>query len=121
MATRPAVLLALIAAVLLGGCPPDRDGGVGGDASRRGAVERGHMTGKPQPTPADGQPNASNAGGDDGDTAAARRAAEEALRRGAPGVTEPVYDPSLADQPGRTYRNRAEAQRAQQQRDQGGR
>ena len=121
MATRPAVLLALSAAILLGGCPPDRDGRAGDEAGSRGSVERGHTTGKPQPTPAVGQPSAKIGGGDNGDTAPARRVAEEALRRGAPGVTEPVYDPSLADQPGRTYRNRAEAQRAQQQRDLGGR
>ncbi len=46
---------------------------------------------------------------------AARRVAEEAERMRAPGVTEPVYDQRLADQPGRTWETRAEleAERAQ--------
>lgn len=37
-----------------------------------------------------------------------RRIAEQTERMGAPGVTEPVYDPRLADQPGQSWDNRAE-------------
>jgi hypothetical protein len=48
---------------------------------------------------------------------AARRVELEALRRGAPGVTTPVYDPSLADEPGRSFATQEEALAATEERE----
>jgi hypothetical protein len=48
---------------------------------------------------------------------AARRVEIEALRRGAPGVTTPVSDPSLADEPGRSYATQQEALAAMEARE----
>jgi hypothetical protein len=88
--------IAIIFAVAAAGCSANNEPDAGQAPPSPPAIEGANR-----------QPAPSTAAGADAE--AARNVEIEALRRGAPGVTTPVYDPTLADEPGRSFATQDEA------------